>query len=97
MSTTQTVTARQDSELIDDIEKKDVDTPSSNEKLDYVETIDFDSTDDRSEQLRLKEVEELEVLSVLFLYLISKFFCTRLDSQLASRMIRNILSVMLMI
>ncbi|KAF8824364.1 hypothetical protein HHX47_DHR8000136 [Lentinula edodes] len=60
MSTTQTVTARQDSGLIDDIEKKDVHTPSSNEKLDYVETIDFDSTDDRSEQLRLKEVEELE-------------------------------------
>ncbi|KAJ3760526.1 OPT oligopeptide transporter [Lentinula raphanica] len=60
MSTTQAVPPRQDSALIDDIEKKGLQTPSSNEKLDYVETVEADSNDDLSEQLRLKEVEELE-------------------------------------
>ncbi|KAJ3983558.1 OPT oligopeptide transporter protein-domain-containing protein [Lentinula detonsa] len=60
MSSTQAVSVRQDSGLIDDIEKKDIQTPIGNEKLDYVETVDSDSIDGRSEQLRLKEVEELE-------------------------------------
>lgn len=62
MASTQPVPARQDSAFIDDIEKKDVDTPSSNEKLGDLDTpVESMSGDDASEQIRLKEVEELEV------------------------------------
>ncbi|KAE9400851.1 OPT oligopeptide transporter [Gymnopus androsaceus JB14] len=61
MASTQPVPARQDSAFIDDIEKKDVDTPSSNEKLGDLDTpVESMSGDDASEQIRLKEVEELE-------------------------------------
>ncbi|KIK64985.1 hypothetical protein GYMLUDRAFT_240324 [Collybiopsis luxurians FD-317 M1] len=59
MDSIQAVNARQDSALVDDIEKKDIRTSSSNEKLGYLETADSLS-EDASEQLRLKEVEELE-------------------------------------
>ncbi|KAF9074600.1 OPT oligopeptide transporter protein-domain-containing protein [Rhodocollybia butyracea] len=59
MTSTQEVPARQDSASIDDVEKKDVQT-SSDEKLGYVETADSVPADNESEQLRLKEVEDLE-------------------------------------
>ncbi|KAF5391950.1 hypothetical protein D9757_003237 [Collybiopsis confluens] len=59
MKDIQVADAKQDSALADDVEKKDLQTPSSDEKLGYLDT-ELSVTDDASEQLRLKDVEELE-------------------------------------
>ena len=57
MASNQTVLPRQDSEFTDDVEKKVHE--SSDEKLGYVDTVAF--ADDIEDELRVKQVEELEV------------------------------------
>ncbi|KAF5391029.1 hypothetical protein D9757_003990 [Collybiopsis confluens] len=52
----QPIPPRQDSHSVDDIEKKDA--ASSDEKVGYIDTVDY--SDDASDELRLKHAEELE-------------------------------------
>lgn len=64
MASTEQVHPRQDSEFIDDVEKKvHPDDDSSNEKLGYVDTVTY--ADDANEELVLRQAEELEVFHFL--------------------------------